>query len=83
MWLTTGTDHFLQVPRPKLSPVQTSMAGVFTAGAAVGPKDIVDTITEAGNAAMAAGRYLAAQPESTPRPAETRADIEATVHIDG
>jgi len=81
--LTTGTDHFLQVLRPKLSPVQTSMAGVFTAGAASGPKDIVDTITEAGNAAMAAGKYLAAQPGSTARSAETRAKVEATVHIDG
>jgi heterodisulfide reductase subunit A len=36
------------------------MEGLFAAGAAIGPKDIVDTITEAGNAAMAAGKYLAA-----------------------
>jgi heterodisulfide reductase subunit A-like polyferredoxin len=27
------------------------MEGVFTAGAGAGPKDIVDTITESGNAA--------------------------------
>lgn len=65
--LATGPDHFLESPRPKLSPVATAMEGVFTAGAAVGPKDIVDTITEAGNAAMAAGKYLAALRASSAR----------------
>lgn len=67
--LTTGADRFLESLRPKLSPVQTALAGVFTAGAAVGPKDIVDTITEAGNAAMAAGKYLAAMTEPSARKA--------------
>jgi heterodisulfide reductase subunit A2 len=32
---------------------------VFVAGAAAGPKDIVDSIAEAGAAAMEASRYLA------------------------
>jgi heterodisulfide reductase subunit A len=35
------------------------MEGVFACGAALGPKDIVDTIAEAGAAAMEASRYLA------------------------
>ena len=34
------------------------MEGVFVAGAAAGPKDIVDTIVEAGAAAMEASNYL-------------------------
>jgi heterodisulfide reductase subunit A len=34
------------------------MEGVFVAGAAAGPKDIVDTITESGAAAMEAAKYL-------------------------
>jgi heterodisulfide reductase subunit A len=34
------------------------MESVFTAGVAAGPKDIVDTITEAGAAAMEASKYL-------------------------
>jgi heterodisulfide reductase subunit A len=34
------------------------MEGVFVAGAAAGPKDIVDTIAEAGAAAMEATKYL-------------------------
>jgi heterodisulfide reductase subunit A len=58
--LTTASDRFIQSRRPKLAPVETAMEGLFAAGAAIGPKDIVDTITEAGNAAMAAGKYLAA-----------------------
>jgi len=34
------------------------MEGVFAAGTAVGPKDIVDTIAEASAAAMKAAIYL-------------------------
>jgi heterodisulfide reductase subunit A len=34
------------------------MDGVFTAGAATGPKDIVDTIIQAGAAAMECTNYL-------------------------
>ena len=45
---------------PKISPTLTEMEGVFVAGAASGPKDIVDTITEAGAAAMEASKYLTA-----------------------
>ena len=62
--LTTGADRFIHTPRPKLGPVQTGLAGIFVAGAAAGPKDIVDTIAEAGNAAMAAGQYLTAMSPS-------------------
>ncbi|HBZ55154.1 MAG TPA: 4Fe-4S ferredoxin, partial [Syntrophobacteraceae bacterium] len=41
-----------------LAPTLTDTQGVFVAGAAAGPKDIVDTIVEAGAAAMEASRYL-------------------------
>jgi heterodisulfide reductase subunit A len=34
------------------------MDGSFTAGAAAGPKDIVDTITESGSAAMEAAKFM-------------------------
>ena len=40
--------------KPKLAPTLTDLAGVFVAGAAAGPKDIVDSIVEAGAAAMEA-----------------------------
>jgi heterodisulfide reductase subunit A len=43
---------------PKTAPTLTSLEGVFVAGVAAGPKDIVDTIAEAGAAAMEASNYL-------------------------
>jgi heterodisulfide reductase subunit A len=59
--LSTGADNFIKTVKPKLAPTLTDLAGVFVAGAAAGPKDIVDSIVEAGAAAMEACRYLAAQ----------------------
>ena len=63
--VSRGSDRFIQTIRPKLSPTLTDMEGVFTAGAGAGPKDIVDTITEAGNAAMEAANYLNAHSRKT------------------
>ncbi|WP_316979614.1 FAD-dependent oxidoreductase [Shumkonia mesophila] len=51
-------DGFLQSVHPKFAPTLTRMEGVFTAGVAIGPKDIVDTIIEAGAAAMEVSNYL-------------------------
>jgi len=51
-------DGFVSSPQPKSDPTLTSMEGVFAAGTAVGPKDIVDTIAEASAAAMKAAVYL-------------------------
>jgi len=56
--LSTASDKFISSIRPKISPVVTDMEGVFTAGAASGPKDIVDSISEAGAAAMEATKYI-------------------------
>ena len=56
--VSEGSDQFIHTIRPKLSPTVTDMEGVFVAGAAAGPKDIVDTITESGAAAMEAAKYL-------------------------
>ncbi|MGB8991182.1 MAG: CoB--CoM heterodisulfide reductase iron-sulfur subunit A family protein [Desulfobaccales bacterium] len=58
--LATDTDAFIKTVKPKLAPTMTDLTGVFVAGAAAGPKDIVDSIVEAGAAAMEASRYLAA-----------------------
>jgi len=58
--VSTAADRFIQTIRPKIAPTLTDMDGVFVAGAAAGPKDIVDTITEAGAAAMEAAKYMAA-----------------------
>ncbi len=56
--VSEGLDRFIHTIRPKLSPTVTAMQGVFVAGAAAGPKDIVDTITESGAAAMEAAKYM-------------------------
>jgi heterodisulfide reductase subunit A len=59
--LALGTDNFIKTVKPKLAPTLTGLEGVFVAGAAAGPKDIVDSIVEAGAAAMEAARYLSKQ----------------------
>ncbi len=53
-----GQDGFIKSVMPKIAPTITNLEGVYSAGVAVGPKDIVDTITEAGAAAMEASNYL-------------------------
>lgn len=56
--LEVGEDGFADVPRPKDAPCRTSHQGLFVAGTATGPMDIVDTIVEAGAAATEASLYL-------------------------
>jgi heterodisulfide reductase subunit A len=56
--VSVGNDGFIRNIMPKIAPTLTDMQGVFAAGAANGPKDIVDTIAEAGAAAMEASNYL-------------------------
>jgi heterodisulfide reductase subunit A len=54
-----GDDGFVATPFPKEAPCATGIEGVFVAGTATGPKDIVDTILEASGAATWAARHLA------------------------
>ncbi len=56
--VSTDDDAFIKSAMPKIAPTITHMEGVFVAGVAAGPKDIVDTIAEAGAAAMEASIYL-------------------------
>ncbi len=56
--ISKDTDAFIQCKLPKIAPTITSLEGVFTAGVASGPKDIVDTICESGAAAMEASNYM-------------------------
>lgn len=44
-------DNFYTESHPKLAPVETHTAGVFLAGACQGPKDIPDSVAQAGAAA--------------------------------
>ncbi len=56
--VSPASDGFISTVLPKSAPALTDMEGLFVAGAASGPKDIVDTIVEAGAAAMEASNYL-------------------------
>ncbi len=47
-------DNFFTEAHPKLRPVETHTAGVFLAGACQGPKDIPDSVAQAGAAASKA-----------------------------
>ncbi|WP_159426184.1 4Fe-4S dicluster domain-containing protein, partial [Desulfolucanica intricata] len=48
---STDKDGFYQEAHPKLRPVETNTAGIFLAGTCQGPKDIPDTVAQAGAAA--------------------------------
>ncbi|HEY3352921.1 MAG TPA: 4Fe-4S binding protein [Polyangia bacterium] len=52
--LSRSRDGFYLEQHPKLAPVATPTDGIFIAGACQGPKDIPDTVAQAGAAACAA-----------------------------
>lgn len=51
-------DGFINLPDYNLHPTQTSQPGIFAAGTATGPMDIVDSIMTAGAAASEAAAYM-------------------------
>jgi heterodisulfide reductase subunit A len=53
-----GKDGFVAIQSPNTDPCQTDHAGIFAAGTAQGPMDIVDSIVTAGAAASAASAYI-------------------------
>ncbi|HEX2754906.1 MAG TPA: FAD-dependent oxidoreductase [Candidatus Limnocylindrales bacterium] len=60
---------FIATPGDPMDPVGTSVPGIFVAGAAAGPKDLEDTMSMAGAAAMRALRAIRGQ---------ARAEVGAT-----
>jgi heterodisulfide reductase subunit A len=56
--IETGEDGFVRLPHANDAPCRTGVEGVFVAGTATGPKDIVDSIAEAGAAASEAAMYM-------------------------
>jgi heterodisulfide reductase subunit A len=54
------SDGFFKSIKPKTAPTLSDVEGIFVAGAGAGPKDIVDSIAEAGAASMEASKYLSA-----------------------
>jgi heterodisulfide reductase subunit A len=56
-----GSDGFVAIPSPNSAPCLTDRPGIFAAGTAQGPMDIVDSIVTAGAAAAAASAYIGEQ----------------------
>ncbi len=56
--LDKTADGFVKEYHLKINPTETAVKGVFVAGCAQGPKDITDTIAQAGAAAMSASMFL-------------------------
>ncbi|MBN1148221.1 MAG: FAD-dependent oxidoreductase [Anaerolineales bacterium] len=52
--VSRGRDGFFLERHPKLAPVETTNEGVYLAGACQSPKDIPDSVAQAGGAAAAA-----------------------------
>ena len=52
--ISTDTHDFFTEAHPKLRPVESHTAGIFLAGACQGPKDIPETVAQAGAAAAKA-----------------------------
>jgi heterodisulfide reductase subunit A len=52
--LSTTEDGFFMESHPKLKPVDAPTRGVYLAGCAEGPKDVKDSVTQAGAAASRA-----------------------------
>ncbi len=52
--MSCGTEGFFLERHPKLAPVNTFTDGIFIAGACQGPRDIPDTVAQAGAAAAEA-----------------------------
>jgi len=53
-----GNDEFINIPNVNSEPCLTDRPGIFAAGTAIGPMDIVDSIITAGAAASAASAYI-------------------------
>ncbi len=49
--ISMDKDRWIQEAHPKLRPVETQSAGIFLCGTCQGPKDIPDTVSQAGAAA--------------------------------
>jgi heterodisulfide reductase subunit A2 len=56
--ISCSTEGFFLERHPKLAPVDTFTEGVFIAGACQGPKDIPDSVAQAGAAAAQAMRLI-------------------------
>jgi len=71
-------DGFVELPDYNIAPTVTAQEGIFAAGTATGPMDIVDTIMTAGAAAAEAAAYIEAH--NGQRPDTTAREERSVVH---
>ena len=67
------TNNFITEAHPKLRPVESPTAGIFLSGVAQGPKDIPETVAQAGAAAVKVIGLLA-KDKLTTNPCTARSD---------
>lgn len=70
------TNNFLTEAHPKLRPVESPTAGIFLSGVCQGPKDIPETVSQAGAAAVKVIGLLAKDKLLT-NPCTAKADVLA------
>ncbi len=58
--ISKSPDGFMQEAHPKLRPVEAATKGIFLAGCAEAPKDVKDSVCQAGFAASRANSLLSA-----------------------
>ncbi|MCI0449867.1 MAG: CoB--CoM heterodisulfide reductase iron-sulfur subunit A family protein [Chlorobi bacterium] len=68
--ISCSSEGFFLERHPKLAPVNTFTDGIFIAGACQGPKDIPDTVAQAGAAAEALSLISAGKIELEPNTAQ-------------
>ena len=64
--VSLGGDGFVAIPAPNSGPCLTDHPGIFAAGVALGPMDIVDSIVTASAASAAASAYIREYPSQPP-----------------
>ena len=74
--ILAGDDGFVYVPEPNAAPCVTNREGIFVAGAAAGPMDIVDSIVMAGASAMESAAYIAEKQEQAEIHARNEEEME-------
>ncbi len=62
--LSQDENGFVKERHSKLKPVDSSLDGVFVCGTAQGPKDVTDTISQAGLAAIRAKAFITDSPKA-------------------
>ena len=80
--LAVGDDGFIHIPDPNIAPCVTDQDGIFAAGVATGPMDIVDSIVTAGAAAAEAAAYLEVHGELLPLMQNSLEPVSRVAEID-